>query len=158
MSSSYRRQVTSEPTRAGTGAVSKVPNPGPKVRTIGLRARVLRPQRTAMDTWSAGVVDPRGATVKPLLVILFVIGGMFAAPLPATADTPHCVVRSEFRHVHNGLSRVRVRRIFDTGGRLNSIAGGHEVRTYRACHRPRQSFVSVHFGNGRVIAKFAVWG
>lgn len=109
-------------------------------------------------TWSSGGVDPRGIAVRLLLVILFVVGSMFIAPMPATADTPDCVVRSEFRHVHRGLSRTRVRRIFDTAGRLNSIAGGHEVRTYRACHRPRQSFVSVHFSNGKVIAKFAVWG
>ena len=67
--------------------------------------------------------------MRPLLVVLFVIGSMFAAPLPATADTPGCVVRSEFRQVHNGQSRTRVRRVFDTGGRLNSIAAGHEVRT-----------------------------
>jgi hypothetical protein len=67
------------------------------------------------------------------------------------------VVRSEYRQVHNGISSARVRRIFDTAGRVDSLAGGHEARTYRACHRPRQSFVSVHFSNGRVIDKFAIW-
>ena len=96
--------------------------------------------------------------MRLLFAVLFVMGSMFAAPLPATADTAGCVVRAEYRQVHNGLSRARVHRIFDTSGRVNSIASGHEARTYRACHRPRRSFVSVHFSNGQVIAKFSVWG
>ena len=96
--------------------------------------------------------------MRLIFVLLFGIGSLFVAPLPATADTPGCVVRSEFRRVHNGMTEARVRGLFDTSGRLSSVAAGHEVRTYRACRRPRQSFVSVHFSNGKVIAKFAFFG
>lgn len=94
--------------------------------------------------------------MKTLLVLLFVIGGILAAPSPATADTPGCVVRTEFRQVHNGMTKGSVQRIFDTSGSLNSAAR-HEVRTYRACTRPHLSYVSVHFSGGKVIAKFAIW-
>lgn len=96
--------------------------------------------------------------MRLILVLLFGIGSMFVAPLPATADTPGCVVRSEFRRVHNGMTEARVNGLFDTAGRLSSTAAGHVVRTYPACQRPRQSFVSVHFSNGKVIAKFAIFG
>jgi len=94
--------------------------------------------------------------MKPLLALVFVIGSILAAPSPATADTPACVVRTEFRQVHKGMTKTRVQRIFDTGGTLNSAAR-HEVRTYPACSRPRLSYVSVHFSGGKVIAKFAIW-
>jgi hypothetical protein len=92
-----------------------------------------------------------------MLSLLFVIFSVLAVPVPATADTPGCVTRSEFRQVHNGMSKTSVQRIFDTSGSLSSAAR-HEVRTYRACHRPRLSYVSVHFSGGKVIAKFALWG
>lgn len=99
--------------------------------------------------------------MRSIVVALFLIGSMFGAALPATADTPGCVVRKEFRQVHNGLTQARVHRIFDTSGTLTSVVvvGGarHEVRNYRACHRPGLSFVSVHFSRGRVVAKFAIW-
>jgi hypothetical protein len=96
--------------------------------------------------------------MRPIIVLLFVIGSIFAVPVSATADTPGCVVRSEFRQVHNGMTRTRVHRIFDTSGRLSSTVGGHEARTYRPCQRPRVSFVSVHFSSGHVVVKFAIWG
>lgn len=91
-----------------------------------------------------------------LLVLPLVFGSILAAPAPAVADTPGCVVRNEFQQVHNGMTKASVQRIFDTSGSLNSAAR-HEVRTYRACTRPRLSYVSVHFSGGRVIAKFAIW-
>lgn len=101
--------------------------------------------------------------MRLMLSLLFVIGSIFAvpvamAPMSAAADTPGCVVRSEYRQVHRGMTKLRVHRIFDTDGRSVSTARGHEVRTYRACHRPRLSFVSVHFVSGRVLLKFAIWG
>jgi hypothetical protein len=94
--------------------------------------------------------------MRTLLVLPLVFGSILAAPPPATADTPGCVVRSEFRQVHHGMTTTSVQRIFDTSGTLNSAAR-HEVRTYRACNRPRLSYVSVHFSGGKVIAKFAIW-
>ncbi len=95
--------------------------------------------------------------MRLMLSLLFAICGVFAAPSPATADTPGCVARSEYRLVHHGMAKLRVQRIFDTGGRSVSTAGGHDVRVYRACDRPRLAYVSVHFSNGQVIIKFAVW-
>ena len=95
--------------------------------------------------------------MRLMLILLFVIGTVFAVPTSATADTPGCVTRSEYRQVHSGTAKLRVQRIFDTGGKSVSKAGGHDVRVYRACHRPRLAYVSVHFSNGQVILKFAVW-
>ena len=95
--------------------------------------------------------------MRLMLILLFAIGSVFAAPAPATADTPGCVARSEFRQVHSGMAKLRVQRIFDTDGTSVSKAGGHDVRVYRACVRPRLAFVSVHFSGGQVILKFAVW-
>ena len=94
--------------------------------------------------------------MRTFLVLVFLIGSILTAPSPATADTPGCVARTEFQQVHKGMTKNRVHRIFDTSGTLNSAAR-HEVRTYRACSRPRLSYVSVHFSGGKVIAKFAIW-
>lgn len=96
--------------------------------------------------------------MRPFLITLFAVCSILAAPASAAADTPGCVTRSEFRQVHDGMTKTRVHRGFDTNGRLQSTLRGHEVRTYRACHRPRLSYVSVHFSSGRVVAKFAIWG
>jgi len=95
--------------------------------------------------------------MKLMLSLLFVICSVLAVPTPAAADTPGCVARSEYQQVHAGMAELQVQRIFDTGGRSVSTARGHDVRVYRACVRPRLAYVSVHFSNGHVILKFAVW-
>ena len=95
--------------------------------------------------------------MRLMLSLLFVICSVLAVPAPATADTPGCVARSEYQQVHTGMAKLHVQRIFDTDGRSVSTARGHDVRVYRACVRPRLAYVSVHFSNGRVVLKFAIW-
>lgn len=99
--------------------------------------------------------------MRSLIVMLTVIGGMFAMPVSAQADSPGCVVRAEFRRVHDGMPTARVHRIFDTAGHRSSVTvvGGqvHVARDYRACLRPRRAFVQVHYADGVVVAKFAIW-
>jgi hypothetical protein len=70
-----------------------------------------------------------------------------------------CVTKAEYRAVHDGMTKHRVHRIFDTRGRQEAFARSgrftSEVRSYRTCRRG--SAVSVSFGNRRVTAKSAVW-
>jgi hypothetical protein len=77
----------------------------------------------------------------------------------AYADTPGCVTRAEYRHVHKGMAKARVHRIFDVDGKRQAIAhsGGStsEIRSYRTCIR--FSSVAVSYGNGHVNGKSAVW-
>ena len=81
------------------------------------------------------------------------------APLAAQADTPGCVTRAEYSHVHKGTTKARVSRIFDTSGHRQVIARSgrftSEIRSYRTCSR--YSVVSISFGNGKLDAKSAVW-
>ena len=73
----------------------------------------------------------------------------------AQADTPGCVSKGEFDHVHTGMSMSRVHRLFDTNGRLGVAASGFSIRKYRPC--PRHSFVRVSYRKGHVTAKAALW-
>lgn len=99
--------------------------------------------------------------MRLLIPLLLAVTGVLAAPTSAQADTPGCVTRAEFRQVHDGMPVARVHRILDTEGHQSSviIVGGqrHVARNYRACHRPRQSFVQVHYADGVVVAKFAIF-
>jgi hypothetical protein len=91
----------------------------------------------------------------PMLTSVAVIG----LPTVAQADTPGCVTRAEYRHVHKGTTKHRVAVIFDTAGKREAIAhsGGYteEIRTYKTCSR--YSAVAISYGNGRLDAKSAVW-
>jgi hypothetical protein len=99
--------------------------------------------------------------MRLLIAVLLAAGSVLAAPMSAQADTPRCVTRVEFRQVHDGMPLAQVHRIFNTAGHQSSviIVGGqrHIARNYRACHRPRQSFVQVHYADGVVVAKFAIF-
>ena len=90
--------------------------------------------------------------------------GVVALAPAASADTPGCVTRAEFRQVHKGMTKTRVHRVFDTSGRRQAIAhsGGYtsEIRSYNPCSR--YSAVSLGFDSGpgeplRLNAKSAVW-
>jgi hypothetical protein len=59
-------------------------------------------------------------------VALFLTG--LTASQPASADTPGCVTRAEFRNVSEGMSKHRVHRIFDTRGE-----GSGYSRYYEKC-------------------------
>jgi hypothetical protein len=91
----------------------------------------------------------------PLLTSVAVVG----LPSVAQADTPGCVTRAEYRHVHKGMTKHRVAHIFDTAGKREAYAtsGGYtaEIRSYKTCRR--YSAVAISYGNGRLDAKSAVW-
>ncbi len=86
-------------------------------------------------------------------------GAVSLAP-SASADTPGCVTRKEFKKVERGMSKNRVARIFDTKGRQSSSfrSGGdiYQTRKYNPC--PRYSYVNVDYKNGHVKSKSAYFG
>ena len=73
--------------------------------------------------------------MKTLLV--GIAAAALAAPLlvaaPASADTPGCVSRAEYRQVHSGMTKAWVRSIFDTKGFFVSGGGGGYVVGYKQC-------------------------
>jgi hypothetical protein len=96
--------------------------------------------------------------MKKSLAAMFacaVLLGSGAAVVPASAHGHHhgCVSRSEYRHVHKGMTRHHVRHIFDTAGKRKAIshsgAGTSEIRRYAACHRRHAVLISftAYFGN-----------
>jgi hypothetical protein len=101
--------------------------------------------------------------VKFLSAIALALVALAFAPV-ASADTPGCVTRSEFRAVHKDYSIGRIHRIFDTDGRkIGGATGGgftSQVRSYRTC-RPLSSVV-IQYDRSRgtiwrLTAKSAVW-
>ena len=74
---------------------------------------------------------------------------------PASAGTPGCVTKKEFRGVHKGWSIERVHRRFDTAGRLEFVSGSYKSREYRPCKNPRYSYISVSYDHRRVDYKSA---
>ena len=59
--------------------------------------------------------------------------GVVALAPAASADTPGCVTRTEFRKVHHGMKKQRVHAIFDTfGAFFDGHAGGY-TRIYNVC-------------------------
>lgn len=96
----------------------------------------------------------RTITARFTLALAISLGVVTGAPVAAQADTVGCVTRAEFQHVHRGMSKTRVRHIFDTRGHRQSISSfGHhrdEFRTYRVCRswgNPRWSDVTINFDN-----------
>ena len=71
---------------------------------------------------------------------------------PASGDTPGCVTRGEYKKVKKGWSKKRVKRVFDTGGKLFSDFSGTTTRKYKACGG---GTVYVDYENGRVTGKDA---
>ncbi|QBR91400.1 hypothetical protein [Nocardioides euryhalodurans] len=99
-------------------------------------------------------------------VLIALTGFAVVAPMaPATADTPSCVSRSEFRKVRQNMSKAKVHRIFDVDGRREAIShsGAYhaQVRSYKGCGQG--SYVSVAFDKAganpwKLSAKSASWG
>jgi hypothetical protein len=78
------------------------------------------------------------------------VSGLAAGP--ASGDTPRCVTRKEYKKVEKGWSKKRVKRVFDTGGKLFYDIGGTTTRKYNACG---YGTVYVDYENGRVTGKDA---
>ena len=95
-----------------------------------------------------------------------VIGALILSPLavaaPASADTPGCVSKAEFRKVKKHWAIGRVHRVFDTKGKQTFYTTGYQSREYKTCKNPKYSFVSVTYekddGVWRVTSKTALWG
>ena len=96
------------------------------------------------------------AALATAVAIAAIVGG---GAVPASADTPGCVTRGEYRSVSKGMAKWRVASIFDTRGsrQVYSTSGGYsiEIRNYRTCLP--YSVVSIAFENGRLSNKTAVW-
>lgn len=101
--------------------------------------------------------------MKRILLIALAVGVLIVIGPVATAsaDTPGCVTKREFRSVHRGATKLRVRRVFDTAGRQSSwfnIGGDvYETREYKTCGS-RYGLVSIDYVNRRLNSKFAFWG
>jgi hypothetical protein len=96
----------------------------------------------------------RSITTRLVLALAVSLGVVVGAPVAAQADTVGCVTQAEFQRVHRGMSKTRVRHIFDTRGHRESVSSfGHhrdEFRSYRVCSSwgsPRWSDVSINFDN-----------
>lgn len=100
-----------------------------------------------------------------LIPLAAAIAAALALAGVAQADTPGCVTKSEYRHVHKGDSIRRVHRIFDTRGRLQEkgTSGGYpaKLRIYKACRSAPYPAVAVAYkkkadGVWRLVAKSKV--
>jgi hypothetical protein len=69
-----------------------------------------------------------------------------------------CVTRTEYRKVHDGFTKARVHRIFDSAGTQTLLEGRYEIRNYTPCSDRRFGWVNVSYKEGRVTAKQAYWG
>jgi len=94
------------------------------------------------------------AITRLVLALAVSLGVIVSAPLAAQADTAGCVTKAEFQRIHKGMTKTRVRRIFDTRGHRQSISSSgrmrDEYRTYRVCRSwgsPRWSDVTINFDN-----------
>ena len=108
--------------------------------------------------------------LKKILIVVATLASLglpVAIAAPAEAATPGCVTRAEFKAVKHGWKMPRVTRKFGTKGKVTSswnydgYAG--VVREYRACHKPKWSYVAVTFSKEpgtamRVDGKYAYWG
>lgn len=96
---------------------------------------------------------------RALSAFVLVLATLTTAAPAAQATPGACVSRGEFRHVHRGMTRHHVRRIFDTRGRRTHFFQDDgftaETRRYRGC--PHHTAVSVLYFNGRLRTKSASW-
>lgn len=74
------------------------------------------------------------------LTVAAILLSAFATAVPAQADTPGCVTRAEYRHVHKGMTKERVHRIFDARAHR---AEGIDTFYYNTC-KPNH-FVLIEF-------------
>ena len=100
-----------------------------------------------------------------LIPLAAAIAAALALAGVAQADTPGCVTKSEYRHVHTGDSIRRVHRIFDTRGQLQEkgTSGGYpaKLRIYKACRSAPYPALAVAYekktdGVWRLVAKSKV--
>ena len=90
------------------------------------------------------------AALAALITVLSVL-----AVGTASADTPGCVSRKEFRRISAGDSRHHVTTVFDTSGREISAHGARSERAYPTCSG---ATVFINYANDHVRQKQWVRG
>ena len=121
-------------------------------------------------------MQTRLRAMRWLATVLVVGTTLTAAPGPASADTPNCVTRAEWRKVYivpdgtgsgpgDGGTKRRVHGIFDiTGTRVvydqPDPTFRYQVRRYKKCARPSRYRVTYHQYkvNGAWTAWWSYWG
>ena len=68
-------------------------------------------------------------------------GGVAVTAGLTAADTPGCVTKKEYRHIHKGMTKKRVHRIFDTRGWFADGAGGGFSRAYLSCNHRHVAYI-----------------
>ena len=77
------------------------------------------------------------------------VGGAVVTTSPATADTPGCVTKTEYRKIHKGMTKKRVHRIFDTRGwGADGGAGGYS-RAYPSCDHQHVAYIEYSTLSGK---------
>ena len=74
------------------------------------------------------------------------------ASVPASADTPGCVSRHEFKRVAVGMRMTKVHAIFDTAGTETALGAPHKLRYYTTC-TGRGAVQVVYNSRERVLSK-----
>ena len=69
-----------------------------------------------------------------IAAVAFASFGAVAIAPSASADTPGCVTRGEYRSVHYGMGKPRVHAIFDTSGAFFKNSAGGFSRIYSVCN------------------------
>jgi len=104
----------------------------------------------------------RGESRNTLAVAAVLVPAL-AVPAHATGS-PGCITRAEYKKIHKGMTKAKVKQIAGTNGKreAHASAGGYrtEVRSYKTCSR--SSAVAVSFSANphkplKVDAKSAVW-
>lgn len=89
--------------------------------------------------------------LRTALAAALIAAATLLAPFPATADTPGCVTRGEFRAVDNGWTKARVHRRFDTDGWFHNRVARIVTRRYLACESaPVDSYFVMYRKRGGV--------
>jgi hypothetical protein len=86
------------------------------------------------------------------------LGVWLLTPVPPADATEKCVTRAEFHKVKDGMTKDRVKRIFDSGGKESVTIGDYETRNYTPCTDRDYGWVTVNYDRARVVAKDAYWG
>lgn len=101
-----------------------------------------------------------GKFITQVLIATMASFGLVSLAPIASADTPGCVTKREFRAVGFWDSKASVHSSFDTRGlRVRSYGGQGETRQYRTCGGAARSYITVDFesdGDG-VWFKWMYW-
>jgi hypothetical protein len=92
-----------------------------------------------------------------------VLGAWLLVPIQhadagASDKAERCVTRVEYRKVHDGMTKKRVHRIFDSAGTQTFLEGRYETRNYTPCTDRQFGWVNVSYKETRVVAKQVYWG